>query len=96
MLFLCGSALGSPYVALRWASRLTPVGSQTLAGIGDALFQLSLCDPAVGISVDPSRLSTVGGLGVPWVAQLPRASLQNEVVDIPKERPITCGVLPVG
>ena len=31
-------------------------------------------------------------LGVPWVVKLHRASLQNEVVDILKERPITCGV----
>ena len=59
------------YVALRWASGLTPLDFHTSAGIVDALFQLSLCGSAVGIWIDTSRLSAVGGYRGCAVSALP-------------------------
>ena len=52
-----------PYVTLRWASGLTPLGSQTLPGIADALFQLPYVTLRWASGLTPLGSQTLPGIG---------------------------------
>ena len=67
------SCFSHPYGTLRWASRSTPLDVQTLAGIGDALFQFKVMIHGtiivkVGYIFEPAAAEPCGRLPVPGMS----------------------------